>query len=404
MFYGWIISGICLCGNLMFQGAALYCVNAFLEPLCETNGWSRGAVNLSLGLAALTGQAAMPWAAAVAASHSSRALMTLGALVGGLATAFMGMTGSLAIFTALLILLWVASQFCGAVVANALMSVWFNHYRGVALGVANSGTTLAGFFLPMVCLVLIHEFGLGVAYAVLGAVACALAPICWLYIVDNPVKIGLQPDGIAGAPRVSHPRRENVSWGALARDPAAWAIGVSFGLALMTGSGVMSQIKPRFSDLGLDPYVAMTLASVSALFGVGAKYFWGYVCDKLTPIRTSKILMAACFGSMTLCWAPSSVWSMAAFGFCFFGCLGGVWVVLPAVTAYYFGAENFLGAYKLISVFILLRCLGFPIMGLSWEICASYRLADLVFCACLALAFALTLLLREKDAAEAEEK
>lgn len=403
MFYGWKISGLCLGGNLMLQGAALYCVNAFLEPLCDANDWSRASVNFSLGLAALMGQIAMPWAAAVSQKRSLRLLMGLGALVGGLATCCMGITSSLAVFSALLILLWVSSQFCGAVVGNALMSNWFSHYRGIALGIANSGTTLAGFVLPMGCLVLIHEYGLVVAYLALGLATCLLAPLCWRFVADTPQQMGLWPDGRKHAPRHSHTRNVNVAWKSLLRNPAAWAIGVAFGLALMTGSGVMSQIKPRFSDLGLDHYTAMWLACGSALFGVGAKYFWGYVCDRITPVKASKLLMGACFLSMLLSWLPPSLWSMAAFGFCFFSSLGGAWVVLPAVTAYYFGAENFLGAYKLISIFILLRCLGFPAMGLSWDVCASYDLADLIFSISLFVALVLVLQLHDSDASEARK-
>lgn len=400
MFYGWKISGLCLGGNLMLQGAALYCVNAFLEPLCDVNGWSRGSVNFSLGLAALMGQIAMPWAAAISAKHSLRFLMGAGALVGGLATCLMGFANSLALYTVLLILLWVSSQFCGGVVGNALMSAWFSHYRGIALGIANSGTTLAGFVLPMCCLVLIHKWGLAPAYVALGAVTCLLAPICWFFVRAKPQALKLWPDGRRHAPYKSRKPQPGMAWGSLLKNPAAWIIGVAFGLALMTGSGVMSQIKPRFSDLGLDEYTAMLLATGSALFGVGAKFFWGYVCDRITPVRTAKLILACCFGSMTLAFLPPSIWSMAAFGFCFFSCLGGIWVVLPDVTAYYFGAANFLGAYKLISVFILLRCLGFPVMGFSWEIGESYFLADLIFAASLLFSLILVLFLRDQKAVE----
>lgn len=400
MFYGWKISSLCLGGNLMLQGAALYCVNAFLEPLCEANSWSRGDVNFSLGLAALMGQIAMPWAAAVSAAHSLRLLMVIGSLVGGMATAFMGVASDIHIFSVLLIFLWVSSQFCGGVVGNALMSNWFSHYRGIALGIANSGTTLAGFILPMGCLFAIHKWGIGTSYALLGALTCMLAPPCWLIIRTEPQQLALWPDGRRHAPFKSHRRGVDLAWTSLLRNHAVWCIGIAFGLTLMTGSGVMSQIKPRFSDLGLDDYTAMALASSAALFGVGAKYFWGYICDRVTPVRTSQILTAACFLSMMLAWLPPSLWSMAAFGFCFFSCLGGAWVVLPAVTAYYFGAASFLGVYKLVSVFILIRCLGFPVMGLSWEICSSYRLADFIFCASLLVSFLLTLFLRENSAFE----
>ena len=71
----------------MLQGSVLYCMNAFMEPLCEVHGWTRAGLNLSMGFAALMGQLAMPLAAAVSARCSLRRLMALGALAGGAATA-----------------------------------------------------------------------------------------------------------------------------------------------------------------------------------------------------------------------------------------------------------------------------------------------------------------------------
>ena len=61
----------------MLQGSVLYCMNAFMEPLCEVHGWTRAGLNLSMGFAALMGQLAMPLAAAISARCSLRRLMAL---------------------------------------------------------------------------------------------------------------------------------------------------------------------------------------------------------------------------------------------------------------------------------------------------------------------------------------
>ena len=52
-----------MASNLMLQGSAIYSMNAFMEPLCQQNDWTRMGLNLSLGLAALMGQLSMPLAA-----------------------------------------------------------------------------------------------------------------------------------------------------------------------------------------------------------------------------------------------------------------------------------------------------------------------------------------------------
>ncbi len=397
MFYGWKLSVLTLGCNFMLQGSALYCMNAFMEPLCELHGWTRAGLNVSMGLAALMGQLAMPVAAAVSTRHSLRALTTLGALCGGVATACMGLTTSLHLFTLFFIILWVCTQFCGGVVGNALMSRWFRHFQGRAFGLANAGTSLSGVILPFLSMVLIHNFGVTASYTVLGTLTFLLAPLSWVLVRDTPQAMALHPDGRRHEPRAAG---VNVSFTALAHSRQAWFVGLAFGLALMTGSAVMSQMKPRFADMGLAPYPAMLLACLSALFAALAKYAWGWFSDRFTPLAAARCIMACSVASLLLLQLPPSLMGMALSSMAFGGCIGGLWTVLPAVVSYYFGSRNFLPAYKFISIFIILRCVGFPVMGLSHDLCGSYALADAVFGVCLLLSLVLTLLLRKDDAVE----
>lgn len=400
VFYGWKISALSLAGNFMLQGSGLYCMNAFMEPLCELHGWTRMGLNMSLGIAALMGQIAMPVSADVATKVSLRTLMGLGALVGGLAICGMAFTSSIHVFTLYMILVWIASQFCGGVVANALMSNWFSHFRGIAFGVANSGTSLSGMILPFICLAIINHFNVQTAFLSLGIATCALAPLSWWIVRRKPQMLHLHPDGRKHEPRPAKGVPVNTSVKILVRRPAVWSIGIAFGLTLMCASGILSQLKPRFADLGMESYFAMTLASIAAGAGTLAKYFWGWVCDKWSPIFAARAITLCCLCSMMALFLPPSKASLAIFGIFFASGSGGLWVVLPAVTAYYFGNQNFLAVYKFIAVFILLRCAGFPVMGMSYEYCGSYIGADIFFIVSLAAAFVLTMFLHPERAVE----
>ena len=400
LFYGWKLSALITGGNFMLQGSAVYCMNAFMEPLCEVNGWTRAGLNLSMGLAVLAGQIAMPLAAAVSARHSLRALTALGALAGGVAMFGMGMTSSLALYTAGFILVWVSAQFCGGVVGNALISRWFRHFQGRAFGVANAGSSLAGVILPFFCMVLIHGFGVTAAYAVLGALTCLLAPLAWRLVRDEPQALGLHPDGRRHEPHMPKAKPVNTSLTAMAHSRPAWFVGVAFGLALMTASTFMSQLKPRFADLGLEAYPAMLLACLSALFAALAKYAWGWVSDRTSPLVASRLIMAMSVASVALLLLPPSLPVLALFSVAFGGCIGGLWTVLPAVVSWYFGSRNFLAAYKFITFILILRCAGFPVMALSHDLTGGYALADTFFGAALLTSLVLTFLLRPGDAVE----
>ena len=401
MFYGWKISLLSMGGNFMLQGSVLYCMNAFMEPLCEAYGWTRAELNVSMAVAALVGQLAMPVAASLSARFSLRRLMASGALVGGVATIFQGMTGNMALFTLLFTIAWSATQICGGVVGNALVSNWFYYFRGRAFGVANAGTSLSGVVLPLASMVLINHFDVSTAYLVLGLLTCALAPLSWALVRDTPQAMHMHPDGRRHDPPASRKQRApDTSFTGLLHSPRAFCLGMTFGLALMVSSSVMSQMKPRFVDLGIAPYPAMLLACSAALCAALGKYVWGWACDRFTPLTAVHGIMLACAACLCLGFLPPYVWTMTVFSLSFGLCVGGLWTVLPAVVSYYYGSGNFLPSYKFVSIFIMLRCLGYPIMGYSYEITGSYGAADVVFVGLLLLSLGLSLYLREGDAVE----
>lgn len=402
LFYGWKLSWLSMLINLLLQGACLYCMNAFMEPLCAANGWSRGTLNFGLGTAAFIGQIAMPWAAAISSRRSLRVLMTLSTLIAGTACCLMGLTGNILVYTGLTITLWVSSQFC-TVGASALMNNWFVKHRGLALGVAASGTSFSGVVLPFIILLLIERFGIAQAYLVLGLCICALSPVCWKLVRRSPSLLGLYPDGESQPDKPKTQTNKSVSWRELWRAWPAWAIGIAFGLALMTGAGFFSQAKPRFADLGLGDYGAMLIASIAALSGTFAKFLWGWICDLTTPLLAARALLITGFLSMSLTFLPPSLPAMLALGVTFGLSIGGLWVVLPDLTSYYFGAENFLPYYKFITIFIFIRSLGFPAMGLSYNLCGSYFYADIFFTASLLLSTILVFILQDSKAAEAKK-
>jgi nitrate/nitrite transporter NarK len=399
MFYGWKISFVALGGNFMLLGCTTYILNAFMEPLCEANLWSRGQINLVVGLGTFVGQIAMPVMVGLSSRFSLRSLMVIGSLAGGTATFFLGFSNNLWGFAALFTISCVATQACGGVIGNALVSNWFCRYRGRAFGLVNSGTSFSGAILPLLALPMIHAFGIRDAYMILGAATLMLAPASWLIIRDTPQTMGLHPDGSAAAlvqQRILPDK--NLPYPRMSRNPKGYILGFVFGSALMCGSGVMSQLKPRFADVGLEPYPAMLLACIAALCSALAKYVWGMLCDKFTPVIASKMVMLLSFLSFTLIFLPPTRLGLITFCLAFGSCIGGLWTILPAVTSYYFGSENFLPAYKFISIFILLRCLGFPILGFAHDLSGSYAPADIIFLVLLLICFGLTLLISGRDA------
>lgn len=313
-FYGWKLAVLGFFANVMIQGGGIYILNALIEPLSELHGWSRGDMGTSLAVASCLGMLSISVFSSLALRVPLRILMAAGSIMGAFGFWIMGQTSSLNLFTAGLTAIWVGGQACGGAVANALMSNWFVRHRGKAFGLVNMGTSMSGAILPMVALLLLHEYGVPATTFVLALVTLILLPASLLLVRETPESMGLYPDGLPsqsinieqGAPRTIIP------WKTLTRMPECYRLGLIFGFGLMIVAGVVGQLKPRFSDLGFSEYVAMSLMALTALCAALGKYIWGWITDKVPPIKATRLLILSTIDRPVFCLpAPASCFRAA---------------------------------------------------------------------------------------------
>lgn len=390
MFHGWKLSLLGSGGNFLLQGGIIYMMNAFIEPLTATLGWSRGDIGAVMSVAALLGALSVPVLSSLSLRMSLRLLMTLGALVGGLSIISLGHIHTLPLFTVAFSLAWISGQAFGGAVANILISNWFKRYQGRAFGLCNIGTSLSGAIMPFVLMLLIEYFDVRTAWTIYGCAVLCAAPICWLLIRDTPAMLGLHVDNSAGE-QLEASAKVVISLAKILRIPAVYQIGFSFGSALMVGSAVMSQLKPRLVDAGLGSYPAMAFMCATALCAGLAKYLWGWLCDRYNPVVVARLLMLSNALALTLAFLPQNVFTVAFFVVAFGICVGGVWVTLPAVVAFHFGRSHFVSVYRVVGTFILLKSVGYLILGYSHSLTGSYDTAFAIFVVVLIICFVLTL-------------
>lgn len=400
MFYGWRVCFVSCAGNLMVVGGVTYIMNAFMEPMSALYGWSRAEMSVAIGIGTLLGTFSMPFMASLAMSHSLRLLTTAGMAIGGMAFMGLGLVSSLWLFTLLFGLAWVAGQACGGVVGNALMGNWFTRYRGQAFGIANLGTSLSGAILPFVALILIDLCDVSMAFLLIGGFILLLSPLCYIIVRDTPEELQLNPDGAetSVAAGAASGTITTTSWSELLRCRDAYLIGLSFGFGLLSAAGVLGQLKPRLADIGFSDYTAMFFMCLTALFAAFGKYAWGWLCDKKNPLFTAKALMLSNVLAMLLSFLPQNTTVVLLFAIIGGICMGGFWTVLPAIVAHQFGKQRFMGFYRFVSGFIMLKALGYPVMGLSYQWAGSYD-AAYVFCTCiLVLCTLMTFAIKEPQA------
>lgn len=406
-FYGWKLSWIICLGNILLQGFGIYVMNALIEPLSAAYGWTRGGMGLALGVAVVCATISVPLLSGLAEKIGLRNTMLLGAITGGAATMLMGIASQLWLFTIFFSLVWIAGQACGGAIGNGLVSNWFLNYRGRAFGIVNVGTSFSGVVMPVMVLMLVEATGLRAALCITGGlIVLTMVPLILLFVRDSPEEMGLRPDGgTAVAPvnaQGAHAPFKTISipLAHLFHSFKANQIGMAYGLGMMMSGGVVSQLKPRFTDLGFDDMTAMGLMAVCTLCAAFGKFGWGFLSDRAGALKAAKILFAWNSVGMALAFLPVSVGSMFIFSaIAGFG-MGGFWTSFPTVVAYIYGREKFLSAYRYVAGYGLLRAFGYVIIGWSSQLTGSYGGAYLFFLAAAVAAFFCMCGLGEKDREE----
>lgn len=393
MFYGWKITALGSAGNFLLQGSTIYIMNAFMEPLNQLYGWTRSDISTIMFFAAIFGALSMPFFSSLALRFPLKIIMTSGAVIGGLSAIGMGITDNLYLFGLLFILAWVSGQAFGGVCANILINKWFYRFQGRAFGICNIGNSLAGATLPFVLMLLIQYTNVQTSWIVYGLIILCFAPLCFLIIVEKPSDINLHVDNVKNSEH-ENKKESFIPLKTALHYPEVYYIGFTFGFMLMSSSSVLSQLKLRFTDMGIESFTAMTLMCLTAFFAAAAKYLWGWLCDKISPIWVTRFLVLFHIFSLFLLFVPANYTVIIIFTFCFGLSAGGSWAVMPAITAYIFGKENFICTYRAISPFVILKALGFLIVGFSFTLFESYNAAYVVFIVILSCCFMLTLLLK----------
>ncbi|MFZ5564138.1 MAG: MFS transporter [Thermodesulfobacteriota bacterium] len=403
VFYGWYIVAVAFMANFMATGTGFYVFNAFLEPLCETHGWTRTQVNMALMLGTPFGLLGQFFFGTLVMRTGVKRLMIIGSLISGTAFMLVFHVSDLWLFYLLYILLYVGNGAYGGIVASSAVSNWFVRKRGRALGIATAGMSLSGAVLPLGTMFLIGRLGMGTTAVLLGAAVLMVAPLCHLVIVNWPEDKGLMPDGESGPPEAEPRLPGNLAmgittpgiplepscplpdgparWtlGRLVKTQAFWKVGLSYAMAMIGVVGVMSQLKPRFVEVGFSDTTAMLLMAATALTGTIGKYVWGTLCDFIAaPKMASTIMAINGIGLLAALFANSP----AAIGLfvCLFGfAMGGVMSTYPIIVADLFGRKAFSSVFRFIGVFLIIQMTGFGIAGASFDRFGSYTPAYILF-------------------------
>ncbi len=389
-FYGWAIVGAAFAVTLLGFGSA-YTFSAFLKPLEQEFGASRGEVSLVFSLAGFLYFALGIISGPLADRYGARTMAVTGMLLVGAGLVFAGLARTITeVYVAYGLGVGIGVG-CAYVPAVGAVQRWFVRRRGFASGLAVSGIGLGTLVMPPLAAWLIALIGWRDAYITLGLLAALLGiAMSWL-LVNDPRDKGLGPDGDP-LTAASAGARAGSTVGEAVR--SRQFIGL-YAASLACAFGVFVpfvHLVPYALDLGIEQTSAVLLLGMIGVGSTAGRFFLGGLADRMGR-HASLVVMHAGIALSLIIWAlGASFWTLALFAF-LFGVFYGGWVaIIPSVATDYFGGRHIGGILGVLYTSVAFGTLiGPSAAGFAFDISHSYRLPILASIAVSFIAAALAL-------------
>lgn len=250
-----------------------YSIGVLMQPVTAEFGWTRAefqwAILFSATLGALTG----PVVGWLVDRYGVRRVALPGLL--GLGLGFFmaaAMDGSLWMFYSAYACMAVLGAGTTPVTWTRALAGKFHHKRGLALGLALSGTGLCAMIAPRYTLWFVESFGWRSAY-----VAVGLLPI----LFAGPLVLwGCRGESVATASTVDEPAPQGLSPREVLRGYRFWLLLLSILLTYLAISGIGPNLIPALTDKGLPVASAALLQGIMGAAIVAARIVVGLLVDR----------------------------------------------------------------------------------------------------------------------------
>jgi MFS family permease len=357
-----------------------YSIGAFVGPLVAEFGWTRQdilGVQPLITLAVVTLSAATGW---FADRHGVRRLILVSQLLFALGFfALAAWLDSLTSFYILYFLLAVAGGGTLGIGFARILAQRFDRQRGLALGLAMSGTGLCGFLVPPYATWAIEQFGWRGGYVALGLLPlCIALPLAWRYLHDDPASLVAPASasasgaaqGLAGTPGLA-----GISFVSALRGRRFWFMAIG----LFTCSGMMTALitsaVPLLQEHGTSAAVAARIASVFGIAVIVGRVAVGGLIDRYWgPLVGAALMFPAALAVLVLATLQPGVEASVLIVFVA-GLAAGAEVDLMAYLASrYFGLREFGRIYAaLYTAFALGPGVMVPLFGRLRDLSGNYQ-------------------------------
>ncbi|MGB8416431.1 MFS transporter [Paraburkholderia sp.] len=345
---------------------AIFTFGIFSKAIVTEFGWSRGAVGAALGAENLCAALAIPFFGLCIDRFGVRRPMLVSIFVSCLALASASLVHS---FWAFVLSFVVFGATCGGItpVPHAkLISGWFGSRRGLALGVAMSGTGIGAALVPMLAQTLLVHYGWRVGYQGVAALAMVVGLLVIGFVMRDPpaVEHVIPIASVAAAP-----------WRAILTRTEFWLMAVAVFMVCTALTGMIVTAVPLLTDRGMPVLLAASVVSSAGLASGGGRLVTGALLDVFFAPRVAACAFAISAVGIALMGVngPMSMYIVASV--LIGGALGAEVDVIGYLVSRYFEMDSFGKAYALVFfAFGVAGGSGSYFLGLCHDLTGTYQI------------------------------
>jgi len=366
--YHWLIVVACFFLMAVSIGILVNCFNPLVPALRSyfgAGGEEGGSIQLIFTIAVLANLVGGAIAGKVYAKAPMRKVMPVYALV--MSTGIIGWSFSAQLWQLYLfsILVGLGASGISLVPCGILINNWFHEKKGVATGVAFTGSVAGGLIFVQLTEYVVSAHGWQQAYLILGILAAVISIPVTLFIVrGSPQEKGMLPYGLiteknAGATDI----RAGIKLGKFIKTSSFWLLAISGFIIGFANVGVQNNLSTYLTGMGYTTTVATMAFSIGLFVQIFGKFLLGWFYDK-KGILFSQLYCLVCFiGCATLLiFARGSVTTAYAFG-AVFGLVASMSTVTPPyLTARIAGVRDYATIFGVVSLFYGLGVASGPIV------------------------------------------
>lgn len=369
----------------------------------------RTEISLAITLTLFTGSCIAPFMGYMIDRYPVRWITTLGSL--WLATGYMLyqlVDSYMAFLVTILLFQGVGWTTVGPLVQTKLMVNWFSRNRGMALGGAIMGISVAGVVMPTVAAFLLENFGWRDAYTFYAiSIFVIVLPLTLFVVKQHPSDMDTHPDGDAEPVEVPQ-RQQPTTTGGFAvykeflTTKAFWSIVITFSLMNGVYSAMVTHL-PNYltTEFDFSLYDASYSLGVAGIAAIAGKVVFGWLMDNWDAKLTVLFAIASYLSAALIFVFQGGYLLIMVASFMFGLAFGGMVPVRSVLISRVFGTEKFSRANGLFSLFVAPATFWVLITGYLADLTGTYTTAFKVWVVAFCLAALVTFLIKLPNRDEA---